>query len=66
MKKADYLEHKGNQLEAKGKVKNNTASQRLNECNKCYQPTSRPNFVNDENGDLLAVFHINLNTWKYL
>jgi hypothetical protein len=34
----------------------------INEFKKGYQP--RTNLVKDENGDLLADFHNNLNEWK--
>jgi hypothetical protein len=34
----------------------------INECNRSYQP--RNNLVKDENGNLLADSHNNLNRWK--
>jgi hypothetical protein len=62
-KKREYLKGKINQLETNNRNKNIRDLYRgINEFKKRYQP--RFNIIKDENGNLLAVPQIVLNSWK--
>jgi hypothetical protein len=62
-KKREYLKDKINELPMNSNKKNIRDLYRgINKFKKGYQP--RNNYVNDENGDLLADFHNILNRWK--
>jgi hypothetical protein len=62
-KKREYVEDKINDLPMNSKNKNiRDVHRRIYVFQRGYQPVS--NLVKDENGDLLAVSHNNLNRWK--
>jgi hypothetical protein len=59
----DYFKEKINELETHSKNKNIRDLYRgINECKKGCQPIN--NFINDQDGDLLADSHNILNRWK--
>jgi hypothetical protein len=62
-KEREYLKDKINELTTNSKNKNiKDLYRRINEFKMDYQP--RNNLVKDENGDLIADYHNNVNRWK--